>query len=209
MATDPQRFEAPPRGGKMTFEEYLELERARPDARYEYLNGIARLMAGGSKAHEDITLNIIFELRQNFRTGPCHVSGTDLKVLIGVKPNGRENRVFPDVTVSCDVADRRRDTTLVRSPRIVVEVLSPSTEATDRGEKLAAYKACPTIQEIVLVNQFAPHVEIHRRDSEDGATWSYAVYDPGSTVELRSVDVFLSMDEIYQGIDFNEPLREE
>src|SRR5690348_6884830 len=108
MATNPW-YEQPPRGGEMTFEEYLELERTQPNAKYEYLNGVARLMAGGTSAHDEIALNTIFALRQNFLSGPCHVSSADRKVLIGIKPNGRENRVYPDATVSCDVADRRRD----------------------------------------------------------------------------------------------------
>lgn len=208
MATNPW-YAQPPRGGKIPFEEYLALERAQPNARYEYLNGVARLMAGGSRAHDRISRNTAHAIEIHFLSGPCHVSGTDLKVLIGVKPDGRENRVFPDVTVSCDVADRRRDTTLVRSPRIVVEVLSPSTEAIDRGEKLVAYQNCPTIQEIVLINQFAPRVEIYRRESEEATDWNYTPYDPGSTIELRSVDIAITMDEIYQGIDFSEPLLEE
>lgn len=79
----------------------------------------------------------------------------------------------------------------------------------DRGEKLDAYKACPTIQEIVLVSQFARHIEIYRRENEDAPDWNYAIYGPGAEVELRSVDISLTMDEIYQGIDFNEPLSDE
>ena len=62
--------------------------------------------------------------------------------------------VHPDVTISCDVLDRRRGNRLIRSPRLIVEVLSPSTEILDRGMKLEAYKKYPTIQEIVLINQF-------------------------------------------------------
>lgn len=132
-----------------------------------------------------------------------------MQVLVGSKPNGRPNYFYPDVTVSCDVDDRRRGNKLIRSPRIVVEVLSPSTEPVDRGKKLAAYKACPTIHEIVLIDQFARHVEVHRRDEEDEASWSYTVYDgPGQEIELRCVDVTITTDEIYQRIDFDEPLIE-
>src|SRR5205809_178818 len=115
MAINPQ-FDDPPRGGLMSYQEYLELERAYPFAKYEYVDGVVRLMAGSSGAHDDIALNIIFALRQQFLTGPCHVTSSDRKVLIGVKPNGRENRVFPDATVSCNVDDRRPDNLLVRSP---------------------------------------------------------------------------------------------
>lgn len=74
---------------------------------------------------------------------------------------------------------------------------------------MAAYKACPTIQEIVLISQFAPHVEIYRRDETDQSTWSYEISGHGSTVVLKSVDVHIAIDELYQGINFDEPLAEE
>jgi Uma2 family endonuclease len=88
-------------------------------------------------------------------------------------------------------------------------VLSPSTEATDRGEKLQAYKACASIREYVLISQFAQHVEIYRRDSEDATKWSKQEYGPGESIELQSVDIAIAMDEIYQGINFAELLMEE
>jgi Uma2 family endonuclease len=115
---------------------------------------------------------------------------------------------FPDVTVSCDVTDRRRGIKLIRSPRIVVEVLSPSTEKFDRGEKFLAYQACPTITEIVLVSQFAPYVEIWRRDEHDAAIWHYAHYSIGAEVEFTSVDIRLPMADIYREVNFDEPLVE-
>jgi Uma2 family endonuclease len=91
----------------------------------------------------------------------------------------------------------------------VVEVLSPSTEKTDRGSKLEAYKAHSTIQEVVLIDQFVQVVEVYRRNGEDATIWSRAFYGPGSTVELPSIDVYIAIDEIYKGIDFDEPLVEE
>jgi Uma2 family endonuclease len=91
----------------------------------------------------------------------------------------------------------------------VIEVLSPSTEAVDRGEKLQAYKACASIQEVLLISQFAQHVEIYRRGSEDATVWSKQEYGPDETIELRSVDIAIPIDEIYQGIDFAEFLMEE
>jgi Uma2 family endonuclease len=193
----------------MTFQEYLALERTYPNARYEYLNGVARLMAGGRVAHDQIAFNVRVAIAINFRSGPRHTFGENMQVQVSTFPDGSENRVMPDCTVSCDVDDRRLGNTLIRSPRIVIEVLSPSTEATDRGEKLWAYKACSSIQEYVLISQFAQHVEIYRRDSEDAATWSKQEYGSGETIELQSVDIAIEMDEIYQGINFAEFLTEE
>lgn len=207
MAMNPQ-FDKPPRGGAMSYEDYLELERSQP-YKYEYLNGVARLMAGGSREHSAISINLVSTLKQQFLTGPCHVANSDMKVLIGVKPNGSEYCVYPDATISCNIDDRRRGNRLVRSPRVVFEVLSPSNEAHDRGEKLQAYKDSPTVEEIVLVNQFAQHVEVYTCDDEEGKVWSKREYGPKEIVDLLSIDVQIGMDEIYEGIDFNEPLWED
>lgn len=206
MASEPVRAR-PYSGGPMSVEAYFRLEASTRGIRYEYVNGVARLMSGGSVGHDRIARNVAYLLDEHFSSGPCTVFGSDVQVLVGIKASGKTHYVYPDATVSCDVADRRRDNKLIRSPRIVVEVLSPSTEPLDRGEKLTIYKACPTIQEIVLVSQFAPHVEVHRR-SEDEQSWSYALYGVSSTIELTSVDVHIPIDDLYKGINFEEPLEE-
>ena len=209
MATDPQKQQIL-QGQPMTEQEYLELARRAINARYEYLDGIARLMSGGSAEHARIARNIANAVEAHFLTGPCTVFTSDVQVLIGVKSKGKNNYVYPDVTISCDIADRRRGVKLIQSPCIVVEVLSPSTEAIDRSKKLRVYKASPTIQEIVLVSQFAQYVEIYRRVEENSDTWTHAFYgSDDNEIELRSVDIYVPMDEIYKGIDFNEPLVEE
>ncbi len=208
MAINPYWKEPSP-GGPMSVEDYLQLDKSTPDAKYEYLDGIARLMSGGSVRHDRIARNTLRFIEDQFLSGPCSIFGSDVRVLIDSKPGDCEQYVYPDATVSCDVADRRLDNTLIRSPRIVVEVLSPSTEYIDRGTKLAAYKAYPTIQEIVLINQRRPAVEIYRRDEEDDGVWHHVYYGSGSTVELVSVDVYLTMEEIYRGISFDTSLVEQ
>ncbi len=85
--------------------------------------------------------------------------------------------------------------------------LSQEKYENTRGIKLAAYKACSSIQEILLISQFAPHVEVYRR-GEDATIWNCSSYGPSSMVELTSVDIYLSMDEIYKGINFDEPFVE-
>ena len=205
MVLDPQRENRLP-GGPMSEEEYLALNRNAPFRKYEYVDGVARLMSGGSGEHDQISRNIAFAIEQNLLTGPCFVRGSDMQVVIGVKPDGSNQYVYPDTTVSCDVYDRRRGSKQILSPRIVVEVLSPSTERDDRGPKLKAYKACPDIQEILLVNQFAEHVEVYRRAEEDSTTWNYSQYGPGEDFSLESIDVPLTMAEIYRRVNFDEPL---
>jgi Uma2 family endonuclease len=208
MTTDPYLAQPHP-GGPMSVEEYLQLDKNTPDAKYEYLDGVAYLMAGSSGEHDRIIRNMANAIEEHFQSGPCFVRGSGMQVLVGTKSNGKDHYLYPDATVSCDVADRRRGNTIIRSPRLVVEVLSPSTEKVDRGRKLVVYKACPTIQEIVLIDQFMQAIEVYRRDEEDGAIWRRAFYGPGSTVELSSIDVYISIDDIYKGIDFDEPLVDE
>jgi Uma2 family endonuclease len=186
----------------MSVANYFELDNNAIDARYEYLDGVARLMSGRSGEHDQIGRNTANAIERHFQSGPCFVRGSDMRVQIS---EAEGTYVYPDVTVSCDVADRRRGNKLIRSPRIVVEVLSPSTEKDDRTSKLQAYQGYPTVQEIVLISQFAPHIEVHRRPTDE-TQWRYTFYGPGSTIELTSVDISLSIDEIYKGVNFDEPL---
>ncbi|HZR44940.1 MAG TPA: Uma2 family endonuclease [Ktedonobacteraceae bacterium] len=201
MTTDPQHV-SPQTGERMSIKEYFTLDYTTHDAKYEYHNGTIRLMAGGSKEHDDIAFNIRAALKQEFRSGPCSVQGSDMRVQVN-----NDTYFYPDVTVTCDVADRRRGNKLIRSPRLVVEVLSPSTEKADREEKLPSYKACPSVVEIAFVSQFAPYIEIWRRDHED--EWRCTHYGSGETIDFASLDVHIPMDDIYDGINFDEPLVEE
>jgi Uma2 family endonuclease len=203
MVNYPQHI-IPQTGDHMTIQEYFQLDYTVPNEKYEYQDGMIRLMAGGSKEHDDIAFNTRLALKLQFQSGPCSVQGSDMRVQVA------ENTYFyPDVTVTCDVADRRRGTKVICSPRIVVEVLSPSTEKIDRTDKLTAYQQCPSIQEIVLIDQFAPHVEVYRRDEEIETEWGRSVYEEGEEVALQSVDIFIPVDEIYHNIDFNEPVVEQ
>ena len=202
-----EQVDWPGKGKAMSEEAYHELERLSPDRKYEYINGIAYMMSGGSIEHDLIRRNVESALARQLRSGPCRVFGVDVQVLLGNKKNGKPHFVYPEATVSCDVADRRRGNTLVEAPRVVVEVLSPSTEGRDRGIKFRAYQHCPTIQEIVLVNQFLPYVEVWQRneqDPENPKAWNYRHYGPDDTVELVSLDIQLAMAEIYQDLDFDD-----
>ena len=115
MATNPQRegYERsgwPGKGKSMTEDAYHELERLSPDRKYEYLDGIAYMMSGGSVAHDRINRNIGNALDRQLGSGSCTVFGVDVQVLIGTKKSGKPHYVYPDATVSCDRADKRRIT---------------------------------------------------------------------------------------------------
>jgi Uma2 family endonuclease len=186
----------------MSEEEYHELTRLSPERKYEYIDGMAYMMSGGSVAHDRITRNIGYALDTRLQAGPCTVFGVDVQVLLGVKKNGKHHYVYPDATVSCNTADSRPDNVLVVSPKVVIEVLSPSTEFRDRGSKFKAYQSHPDIQEILLVSQFSQYVEVWQRDEQDESLWRYRHYGPGEIVEIRSIQVQIDIDEIYRGLNF-------
>lgn len=212
MATNAQgegynRWGWPGRGKIITEDAYHELERLSPDRTYEYIDGVAYMLSGGSVAHDRINRNIGYALDLRLRSGSCTAFGVDVQVLIGAKRNGKPHYVYPDATVSCERADKRPDNILIKSPRLVVEVLSPGTEVRDRGMKLKAYQQCPTIQEIVLVSQFAQHVEVWQRNEQepdDPKAWLYHHYGVGDTVNLASISVQIEIGEFYRGLEFDE-----
>src|SRR5260370_2938250 len=111
----------PSRGGAMSEAAFHELERLSPDRKYEYLNGIAYLMSGGSVAHDRIMRNVGYALDSQLRSGPCRAFGVDVQVLLGTKKDGKKHYAYPDATVSCDSAARRPEHTLIESPHPSIE----------------------------------------------------------------------------------------
>jgi Uma2 family endonuclease len=183
-----------PRRSTMSVEEYLQLDRSSIDTRYEYIDGHVIMMAGGTLDHATISANIISVLRNLLRGSPCRVFTTDARVRIS------ETRyVYPDVSVSCDTQDRGR-VDIVQFPRLIVEALSPSTEATDRGRKLAYYRQCPTVQEYMLVNYQYPSVELYRR--EKNTLWTYHVLEDDDDIELASLGVRFPVTAVYEDVVF-------
>lgn len=125
MVVDPQRM-------RMTVEEYLAYDRAS-EVKHEYIDGFVVALAGGTTAHNRLTLNMVMILAEHLgQKGPCRVYASDMRVLVS-----KTRYFYPDVVVSCDVADHQDESDTLRSPHMIVEVLSSSTEAKDRGEKLA------------------------------------------------------------------------
>ena len=177
----------------MSVEEYFLLEENNPDTRYEYLDGYAYLMSGGSANHATISGNIYAILKSLLRGGPCRAYNSDMKVRVS------EKRYFhPDVTVSCDARDRGT-ADFIQSPLIVVEVLSPSTEAYDRGRKLQCYLACSTIEEYLLVDSRSMRIELYRKEQKK---WMYDAFEAEDEVELASLGVHFPSIDVYEDIIF-------
>ncbi|MBC6474238.1 MAG: Uma2 family endonuclease [Hormoscilla sp. GM102CHS1] len=176
---------------RLTPQEYLEWEVQQP-LRYEYFNGEVFAMAGGTLPHADIALNLASLLREPLR-GRCKVRNSDAKV--GITDEGPFT--YPDLSISCDERDRTARQ-FIRYPCVIIEVLSPSTEAYDRGGKFALYRRLSTLQEYVLVSSETKTVEIFRRDAV--GEWRFIPYSEGDTIELMSLGITLSLNAIYEDV---------
>lgn len=175
---------------RLNLEEYFELLAKDPEHAYEYLDGDIYMMTGGSPDHAIITANILSLLKNLLRGSGCIVYSSDVYVRLSEK-----HRVCPDVTVSCDPRDRMAEDAL-SYPRLVVEVLSPATEARDRGQKALQYRACPSVQEYLLVSSNAQIVELVRR--EKNGFWLLQTLGAGDSLELTSVGGRLPVADIYE-----------
>ncbi len=191
---------------RYTVEEYLALERDSEE-RHEYLDGQIYLMAGESPEHADICTNLIRELATQLRGTPCRVRSKDTKVRSGPSPIPRKSAKglfsYPDVVVICgepQYYDENRD--VVINPTVIIEVLSDSTEAFDRGEKFLRYQnRNPSLTDYILVSQFAVIVEHYVRQPD--GSWSYQVYQGlDQSLVVKSIDCRLHLSEVYDRIVF-------
>jgi Uma2 family endonuclease len=174
-------------------EEYLGRENDG-EWRHEYVNGVIYAMAGGSENHNLIAGNLFANLKLG-SPPRCRVFALDMKVQISKEPEQRY--YYPDVFVTCSESDRNRH--IKSEPILVIEVLSPNTERTDRTEKRDAYKLLPSLMEYVLVEQDRRLVEIYRRRSN----WWREVIEPDAPLVLESVGVTLSFDQLYYQVEFS------
>ena len=173
----------------MTFEQYMLLVN-NSNRRYEYYDGEVRLMAGGSSNHAAIALNFGVALDQALGDDTiCRPYVSDK--LVRVAPT---KMVIPDVVVSCDSADHG-EAQIINAPVLVVEVLSRSTEMTDRFVKLALYQAKESIQEIIFISQVIQRVEVFSRSTTG---WLYHQYGAGQSFLLRSLDIVIEVRQLYR-----------
>ncbi|HEY1889508.1 MAG TPA: Uma2 family endonuclease [Steroidobacteraceae bacterium] len=175
----------------MTWEEYLAFEERSP-YRHEYVNGTVYAMGGASLAHNRITQQLVVAFRTHLRGGPCEPFFLEAKLQIRA---GRDQIVYyPDAMVSCRPEDRTDQ--MVRNPKLVVEILSKSTQHIDRREKAMSYRRVETIEEYVLIAQNQPRVIVHRR-LEDWRPMLCSSAD--ARVELRSIGLNMPLAQIYEG----------
>jgi Uma2 family endonuclease len=173
--------------------EYLELEENSSMA-YEYIAGRIYAMAEPSQTHEAITTNLRVAIHTHLRGQPCRVHSAARRILF--KCRGDDIAYRPDVWVGC--GDRRNSKgAVIGDPRLVIEILSPSTVRTDRQEKSVNYREIPSLEECILIAQKNAHVTIYRREEE----WQAVILDsPDGVLELRSIGLVLPLPQIYQGV---------
>ena len=175
---------------RMSYAEYLAAESVA-ETRHEFLNGEVWAMAGGTPEHSALAAAVIRELGVALRGKPCRVYTSDVRVR--VLATGLST--YPDVTVVCGAAETAaEDPDALVNPVVLVEVLSDSTEAYDRGTKAAHYRRIPSIQAYVLVSQREPLIELYRRRDD---RWELIEARPGEWLALPVLDVRLDVQAIY------------
>ncbi len=190
----------PQRVAKMTPTEYLKIERAA-EFRHEYINGEMFAMSGGSPQHSLIKMNVGGELRDKLKGRPCTAFDSDLRIQI----SATGVYTYPDISVVCgelEFDDDQHDTVL--NPTLLVEVLSDSTEAYDRGKKFEHYRRIASLREYVLISQKSPIIERYLRNPDE--TWTLtAVIGLDASIHLPTIDVTLSLAEVYDRVAFDDP----
>lgn len=184
----------------MTVEEYFQLEEHDPDTLYEYIDGYVYTMTGGTANHDTIKSNIHRILWGLLRGGKCRAYTSDMKV-----PVTATRYYHPDVVVTCDPRDRGT-TQVIRAPRLVVEVLSPSTEITDRTQKLKYYRAHPTIEEYLLIDSRLIKAEIYTKER---TKWIYDAFEKDEEIVLPNLGVHFPLIDAYLDVEFAEMALED
>jgi len=172
---------------------YLEGEKISP-IKHEYRQGEIYAMAGASKAHVTITGNLFTLLRNHVRGIGCPAYVADMKVRIETA----NIFYYPDVAVTCDEQDKTSSEDFIRYPSLIVEVLSPTTQCFDRGDKFADYRTIETLQEYVLINPERQSIECFVRNTE--GLWVLYPYSEGQEIHLQSVDFRCPIAALYEDV---------
>jgi Uma2 family endonuclease len=174
-----------------TYAEYLALE-ATSNVKHEYLDGQIYGMAGGTPEHAALAATVTGMLFGQLRSGRCRAHDSDLRVRM---PTGLAT--YPDVTVVCGPRERDpEDHQAVTNPTLIVEVLSRSTEAYDRGDKFEHYKSLPSLRQYVLVSHRERSIEVWTRGADE--SWTNVLAREGDIVQLASVHATLDVSELYE-----------
>jgi Uma2 family endonuclease len=172
---------------------YLEGERVSP-IKHEYRRGQVYAMVGAKKPHIVLASNLAKILGNHLDNSPCLVLTSDIKVRL----EEANCYYYPDIAVVCDEREINNTDDFILYPVLVIEVLSKSTQAFDRGEKFTDYQTCPTLKEYVLIHQNQRKIECYRR--EESGIWTEQMYGVGDEVEFRSVNYRGLIEDIYHKV---------
>lgn len=184
----------------MTPEQYLEFEQSS-DIKHEYIDGEVYAMAGTTKVHNTISLNLAILLREQLKNTDCQTFIADVKV------NLANNRRFfyPDLVVTCD--DDEQNAYEIKFPKIIIEVLSESTEHFDRGKKFQYYRTIPSLQEYILVSSQEYLVECFRRTKND--LWTLQTYEGLTAIAaIENLSINVALADIYATLSFDSVIKE-
>ncbi|KJH71501.1 Uma2 family endonuclease [Aliterella atlantica] len=178
----------------MTPDEYLAWE-ACQETRHEYVDGEVYAMTGGTLPHNTIAINLTSALKNPVRSRGCRLFMSDAKVQLSESGNPY---FYPDVSVTCHPEDKQA-TKYLKYPCLIVEVVSPSTEAYDRGTKFAQYRRLESLREYVLISSEKISVDIFRLN--DSHKWEFTPYAAGEIVQFTSIDFECPIELLYEDVE--------
>ncbi len=186
---------------RISLEAFFALVESDPEHRYEYIDGYAYMMTGGTPDHSIIGANLNRILGERLRKRSCIVynSGVYIELADATKC------LCPDASVSCDRRDRHA-TKVIHNPCVVAEVLSPATKAHDRGIKSELYQNIPTVQEILFIDTQVMRVQLYRRETD---YWTVRNFTQEDTIELTSLGVRFPVAEMYEKTTFDDIFAED
>jgi Uma2 family endonuclease len=177
---------------QLTPEEYFAWEEKQLE-KHEYIDGEVYAMSGGSKNHSLISVRFITLFSNHLEGGSCETGNSDLRVNI-VDTN---IYTYPDVSITCDERDKTT-TQYITYPCLIVEVLSSSTEAYDRGGKFRMYRNNPMLRDYLLVSCASIEMDLYHKN--DSGEWVIINYQAGDIVELKSIALSFSIEQVYRGL---------
>ena len=174
-------------------QDYLAIEQENT-IRHEYRRGLVYAMAGGSDDHSRLSINLLTEINLHLRDSDCQFFSGDVKVNYA-----DDFFYYADAFVTCDRRDRK-DRYVKRYPKLIAEVLSPSTEEFDRGMKFEDYQSLDSLEEYVLISQTEMRVECRRRVASNRNQWETELYRLGERISLKSIGLEVTVADLYRGI---------
>ncbi|EKD09183.1 Uma2 family endonuclease [Limnospira platensis] len=182
------------KGRYFTPEEYFAWEEQQLE-KHELIDGRVYAMTGGTRNHSDVAGNFLAIIKPHLRGSGCKTYNSDCRVNV----LNTDNYIYPDLSVTCDQRDNS-SAQYITYPCLIVEVLSPSTEAYDRGKKFEMYRQNPNLVDYVLASSEEMAIDMYHKN--EAGDWLILSYRPGDVVELKSIGLSVAIEEFYEEVVF-------